>query len=67
MKNGMELLSGKTVIAIAHRLDSIRSLSILSVAPTGVSHETSVSPLLRSGGMFFLYLHVAFAVICCGK
>lgn len=54
MKNVMELLSGKTIIAVAHRLDSIKSFHRIVVFQNGrIAEEGSFAELMEKRRYFY--------------
>ena len=54
MKNVMALLHGKTVIAIAHRLDSVKGFDAIHVFQDGYVVEAGqFDELVESGGLFY--------------
>ena len=58
MKNVMDLLSGKTIIAIAHRLDSIKSFDHIIVFQDGqIVEQGKFDDLLEKGQYFYELYH----------
>ncbi|HHY81613.1 MAG TPA: ATP-binding cassette domain-containing protein [Clostridiales bacterium] len=52
MKNVLQLLSGRTVIAIAHRLDSIKSFDVILVFQNGcIVEQGTFDELMENAGI----------------